>query len=415
MFTSQKCNQSQLLTVNRFDYQTREWENSTFFPRKYGNFYGCSLHFVKTIHEFYYDIIFLELSQQNNFSLKYVRSDNNLLEDLMYPSNFLINRAESLHRLEGFHNLTHSTPFLMSSLHFYAPEGEPFSQFQKMFKMFSNEVWAMIILTLGFLVTMIVVINRASEKVQNFVFGAGIKTPFWNLLDIFLNGGQNRVPNRNFARFILILVVTWSLIIRTCYQSLLFLFLQSDLRESSIQSIYEIISSGSFSHLLSHTNENGWDFKLNFNSLEKASEPSNKVIAVARLQDTQSELNFRSGQSSLHQLHETLLTFFQGLIFMNFSPFFEEFNAQIGQMRDTGYFNFHEWSFNYRKSVIKRAAENIGPQVLTMDHLGVAFIACMIPLSMAVVAFMVEISIQTYRTKIPEICFLLALRDYLKT
>lgn len=82
-------------------------------------------------------------------------------------------------------------------------------------------------------------------------------------------------------------------------------------------------------------------------------------------------------------------------MFQSFSPFFEEFNAKLGRMVNTGYFFFDANSFNYRKSVIKRVAENIEPQVFTMDHLGVAFIPCTVPLSMTVVAFSFEISIQT--------------------
>lgn len=38
-----------------------------------------------------------------------------------------------------------------------------------------------------------------------------------------------------------------------------------------------------------------------------------------------------------------------------------------------------------------KAIEDIGPQVLTMDHLAVAFIACTVPLILAVLVFVSEI------------------------
>jgi hypothetical protein len=67
------------------------------------------------------------------------------------------------------------------------------------------------------------------------VFGRDIRTPTLNVADIFLNGGQNRVPGRNFARFMLLMFVIWTLIIKTCYQSILYKNLQLDMRRPAIK------------------------------------------------------------------------------------------------------------------------------------------------------------------------------------
>jgi len=50
------------------------------------------------------------------------------------------------------------------------------------------------------------------------------------------------VPRRNFARFLLMLFIIWSLIFRTCYQGLLFEYLQGDGRKPPIKSIKELLS-----------------------------------------------------------------------------------------------------------------------------------------------------------------------------
>ena len=50
MFTPQACQKVQLKTINRFDLQTLEWENSIFYPKKYENFYGCELQVAYEKH-----------------------------------------------------------------------------------------------------------------------------------------------------------------------------------------------------------------------------------------------------------------------------------------------------------------------------------------------------------------------------
>lgn len=133
-----------------------------------------------------------------------------------------------------------STVFLTYKVIWLMPNGEPFTQLEKMFMMFDDDVWIGVGCTLLVLLIAIRVINRLSLKIQNFVFGRGVRTPTMNLLEIFLCGAQYKVPGRNFARFLLILFVFWSLVIRTCYQSKLFEFLQSDLRKPRIESLSDV-------------------------------------------------------------------------------------------------------------------------------------------------------------------------------
>jgi len=126
---------------------------------------------------------------------------------------------------------------------FAVPLGEPYSDLEKMFMMFDWEVWVAIGSTLLMALVVIQIIKFMSKKVQNFVFGRNIKTPTMNMIEIFLCGAQVRVPGRNFARFLLMLFIIWCLIIRTCYQSKLFEFLQADLRRPGIKTLEELYES----------------------------------------------------------------------------------------------------------------------------------------------------------------------------
>jgi len=85
------------------------------------------------------------------------------------------------------------------------------------------------------------IINRLSKKVQNFVYGRNVTTPSLNIMIAFVGGGQVTLPGRSFARFLLILFIFFSLIIRTCHQSKYLEYLQGDFVKSEIQSIDEII------------------------------------------------------------------------------------------------------------------------------------------------------------------------------
>jgi hypothetical protein len=107
--------------------------------------------------------------------------------------------------------------------------------------MFDKATWICIGVTLVGSFFMIQLINCMSVQVQNFVVGRDIQTPTLNVANIFLNGLQHRVPGRNFARFLLIMFVIWSLTIRTCYQSELYKNLQSDLRKPRIQTVDDLI------------------------------------------------------------------------------------------------------------------------------------------------------------------------------
>lgn len=107
--------------------------------------------------------------------------------------------------------------------------------------MFEIEVWVAIIVTLLTAFLSIRVIGLLSVKVQD---GKNIKTPTLNVASIFLNGGQIKVPLGSFARFLLVLFIIWSLIIRTCYQSILFEHLQADMRKPTYTTVAEFKDAG---------------------------------------------------------------------------------------------------------------------------------------------------------------------------
>lgn len=235
MFTQRQCNKNQLITINRFN-TSMKWENSSFFPQKYRNLRGCPLKVamawlpgmkIQIPHR-----IILDFAESANFSIDRVDLNNDIHTD----ESLTIFAAER--ECDRIFEMSH--PYDVNKVVLFIPPGQLHTPLEKMFLMFQLEFWIAIAVTLMIAIAAIQVINLTSAKIQNFVFGRANRTPTMNLVSIFLNGSQFKVPGRNFARFLLMLFIFWSLIIRTCYQSELFKKLQTDSRKPVVETIDEL-------------------------------------------------------------------------------------------------------------------------------------------------------------------------------
>lgn len=72
-----------------------------------------------------------------------------------------------------------------------------------------------------------------------------------------------------------------------------------------------------------------------------------------------------------------------------FSPFYETFKEKIELLISNGVV-FHWWDKFLNPKGFKRIEDDIGPQVLTYEHLEIGFMVCLVPLSLSVVAFVFE-------------------------
>jgi hypothetical protein len=238
-FTPQACHENQITTINRYSFDTRRWENSNFYPNKYQNFHGCIIEvlFLEGGTNLIGAMIFATLSAELNFQLNRTRVDFGGLQNFHW--NFNLSEVITFQN-EITNQQSLSPAIFFDALTFVVPPGEPLTDLEKMFAAFDEETWIAIGATFLIALVVIQVIKRLSVKVQNFVFGRGIRSPVLNLVDIFLNGGQNQAPERNFARYLLMLFVIWSLIFRTCYQSIMFEQMNSDMRRDRITTIDEL-------------------------------------------------------------------------------------------------------------------------------------------------------------------------------
>lgn len=97
------------------------------------------------------------------------------------------------------------------------------------------------------------------------------------------------------------------------------------------------------------------------------------------------------GLSSLHLIESLSFGFNTlGLAIRAYSPLYENFNIELEQMHSNGLAPKFLNDFIYPKGRIQKTDE-IGPQILTMDDLNVAFLFCCVPLILSAIAFVGEL------------------------
>jgi hypothetical protein len=120
-------------------------------------------------------------------------------------------------------------------------------------------------------------------------------------------------------------------------------------------------------------------------------EPENK-LTVFSFNTVLSSLNnnaYRRGTSSLVVLEETFRNFLFGMSFDPDEPMYEEINGIIFYLLAGGFFDFEEET-NLKRRKNYKYHDDLGPQVLTMEHLQIGFQICSVVLGVSMVAFVVE-------------------------
>jgi len=393
-----KCRRLQLVHTNRFLMHEKRWQSEKFLTQPKRNFHGCEMRvtvfkvidFVNILHDYhehddgslevkglYVDII-KATAEKFNFSIyfmltwptKYKQKYKAFVEDdvILYERN---TQPYSSNAFLYFINYI-----------FLIPPGELYSDTEKLFMPLELEVWIASIITIFVALLTVQIINRLSRTVQNFVYGRNVTTPTLNIMIAFVGGGQMILPRRNFARFLLILFIFFSLIIRTCHQSKLFTYLQGDFVKSEITSIEELRER----QFLFYDESQFFNYKNHIpkikhrafykaeearETFEKTLEPSLEVavltsdVAVAFVKSS-----FSSGVTSLNVLKETLYGKFMQFPHKEKSLPREQIDEVIGRLHSAGLIDlWYKRNFKY-----KSQSTESEPTPLTVEHLKAGFV-----------------------------------------
>lgn len=279
------CDNTKPKLINEFNNRNKVWKSISFFPDKFKNLNQCVIkvgtyenepsvirHFDDGKHPKIYGAE-IDTIKQIGFLINFIPNFSFYVKDsgLVYDNGSSTGLMQKVMEGEvdviiGYLSLqfirakflSASTPFTFVPLAIVIPPGDLITPFRKLLYPFSLSVWYPF---LAILVTAFIAITAAknsSKKVYYFMVGHGITSPFMNLLGHCLGVSMKRLPQKNFARFTLMNLMIFFLVMRTCYQGILFNLLQSDVREKEVASIDEMIQK---------------DFKFYiYNSLEKRSE-----------------------------------------------------------------------------------------------------------------------------------------------
>lgn len=129
--------------------------------------------------------------------------------------------------------------------------------------------------------------------------------------------------------------------------------------------------------------------------MDVVAEPSNK-IAYIEFSYMLSQIHnnhrrfYRSGVSSIKILEEKVETLFMCFVFDAYNPFFDYVNRMLADLAAGGFLSYWQKLAINPKGLIRKIDE-IGPQVLTMEHLGIGFQICLVACAICVVILMFEI------------------------
>jgi hypothetical protein len=246
-YTRQACHKPELIEVNRFGKNTNKWNSSAFIVEKFQKFHGCELVFgvQQSLPEFSYQAI-NDSIEYEGYGLEVV---NILSETLNFKYQLNPLYFEKGRDPEKFHfdNLTSdlilqmrpyfcsdcpkiyftTQCFVETTEYFTVPIGVPYNAFDKLILPFDLGTWIWTLITFFASYATIFVVYLMKVEVRNIVFGENVEYPSLNVLAHFFELSQNVMPRRNFARFIVMMFILLSFMVRNLYLND---YLQRDMR-----------------------------------------------------------------------------------------------------------------------------------------------------------------------------------------
>lgn len=267
-FSLNNCNDTTPIVIN--EYVDGKFVNDleNFFPQKLENLHNCQVRvaivnntkpfafYQKTVERSY------ELSGRDIDLIKALSKKLNFKIDFTYVGEIghFYENGTSIGVLKALYNghadlsisnwwlktnrlkfFDCTTSYVSDQIILVIPPGHRLTSIEKVINAFTLSAWILVTVSLFIGIAVIFIVSRQSKDVQNFVFGRGVKTSYLNLFVAFIGGTQNILPRRNFARFLLMTFLMYSLVVRTLYQASFFKFMKSNKHYGDVKSISEMI------------------------------------------------------------------------------------------------------------------------------------------------------------------------------
>jgi len=273
-FVDGSCNKAKLISINSFVISTRKWETNLTVYKRFDNFHGCQM----TVLEYWSPHLYpkegnerivdcFRNERENCQTLQTFLAQTTGLQGFTFEifkiagkiANFtpsfnihvFTDQSETLTKpvvktfISGYSQIPFG--FAPTSMTFdvsyilAATPSEFYNNYEKLWLPFDRPTW--IILFLTFLVVFVAIfcLSFMPKIVRNSIFGQEISSPALNVVQVFFGIAQAKLPKASIPCFILILFVGFCYIFRTCYQSMSFELMTSDVRKPPPKSIQDLI------------------------------------------------------------------------------------------------------------------------------------------------------------------------------
>lgn len=240
-YTPGKCNTMQSIEINSFDKNTQKWKSSNFEMEKFQNFYGCRLVFgiVQQVPMSYYSFwkngsilfggCFVTMIKKLEANLNYSATFNPYIKSTkkFYDPKLKVDLMIISFSLNAFHSyigeeVLATQPCTFRNQYMAVPPGKNYNCYEKLLLPFDLHTWAAIIFTFATAFLCTFILRFTKQSVRHFIISRSVRTPSLNVIIIFFGLSQVKLPNRNFARYLMILFIFVYLIIRTAWQGKMF-------------------------------------------------------------------------------------------------------------------------------------------------------------------------------------------------
>ncbi|XP_034672140.1 uncharacterized protein LOC117903812 [Drosophila subobscura] len=401
------------------------------FPSKLTNMHGCELIAVTFEHRPYVRIdddanspngrrlhgiegmIFNSLAERMNFTINLVERQDKDRGQIM-PNGSVTGILQMI--LEGEANITfvcfmyskERSDVMLPSISYtnfpivlVIPGGGTMKPLERLMKPFRYIIWSCLIVSLLIGLSLIAVLQLLPvPAVRELVLGRSNRLPCLGLWYSLLGGLALHTPRRNFSRYLLVMWLLETLVLRAAYTGQLYLILQDAQVRTPLQSMAEVVAKGYAFYMLPALRGVFRDSLLSSNirvvrsheaSLLRLRDEDDPGIAVPLLLPTVYEFDYLSGPTRRHLtvLPDALMTAPLTLYMRPHSYLKRRIDRLLMAMMSSGII------YRYRRMYLdriermakRRSAE---PQPLTIVQLSGIFFCLMVLQLLAGMVFVLE-------------------------
>lgn len=122
----------------------------------------------------------------------------------------------------GYESLTTSIAYFNVKVVFAVPRGRQVSNVEKLLLPFRYIIWSCIVVCFGSGLLLVLALRLFRREVRRFVLGRHNRHPLITMINVWLGNSVDRLPGRNFSRFLLMSWILLAFVLRSAYQGALF-------------------------------------------------------------------------------------------------------------------------------------------------------------------------------------------------